>query len=88
MELDIVTTWPKGQWKLYLHIPPEGCIILPEGHRRPQVEAAQRQDNAPLRWNNVAFWQYNFHCPLGQVVIISHFVMLFGATVLRDGTGY
>ena len=27
-------------------IPPEGCIILPEGCRRPQVEAARRQDNA------------------------------------------
>ena len=32
--------------------------------------------------------KYNFQRPLGQVVIISHFVMLFGATVLGNGTGY
>ena len=24
-------------------------------------------------WNNVAFGNYNFHCPIGQVVITSHF---------------
>ena len=52
-------------------IPPEGCIILPEGRRRPQVEAAQRQDNAPRRWNNVAWGQYNFLWPEGTVVIIT-----------------
>ena len=35
--------------------------------------ASLRQHNATLWWNNVAFWQYNFHCPLGQIVIISHY---------------
>ena len=34
--------------------PEGGGSILPEGRRRPQVEAARRQDNAPRRWNNVA----------------------------------
>ena len=35
-----------------------------------------RQDDAPLRWNNVAFWQHNFHFPLGQDVITSQFLYL------------
>ena len=35
-------------------IPPAGCIILPEGRRRPEVEAARGQDNASQGRNNVA----------------------------------
>ena len=32
-------------------------MILPEGHQ---------QENAPLRWNNVALGRYNFHFAQGQ----------------------
>ena len=44
--------------------PPEGCIVLPEGRRRPKVEAAQRQDNA-VRRRIISGW------PEGKVVIIT-----------------
>ena len=44
--------------------PPEGCIVLPEGHRRPKVEAARRQDNAAQR-RIISGW------PEGKVVIIT-----------------
>ena len=45
---------------------PSGCLDL-------RSTASRRQDNASLRWNNVAFGHYNFHCPSGQFVIISHY---------------
>ena len=44
--------------------PPEGCIVLPEGRRRPKVEAARRQDNAARR-RIISGW------PEGKVVIIT-----------------
>ena len=44
--------------------PPEGCIVLPEGRRRPKVEAARRQDNAAQR-RIISSW------PEGKVVIIT-----------------
>ena len=47
----------------------------------PEVEAARRQDNAPLRWNNVSFGQYNFHFPLAWGVIISQCTNLFQGLV-------
>ena len=51
-------TPPRGTMEIMLpegHImPPEGCIILPEGLRRPEVEEARGQDNAPRGWHNMA----------------------------------
>ena len=71
-------------------IPPEGCIILPEGCLDLRSTASLRQDNAPLRWNNVAFGHYNFHCPSGRVVIISHYFwgQLLSHFVVVDGGPY
>ena len=50
--------WDNGNY------PPEGCIVLPEGRRRPKVEAARRQDNAARR-RIISGW------PKGKVVIIT-----------------
>ena len=50
--------WDNGNY------PPEGCIVLPEGRRRPKVEAARRQDNAAQR-RIISSW------PEGKVVIIT-----------------
>ena len=65
-------------------IPPLGCIILPSGRLDLRSTASLRQDNASRGRNNVAFWQDNFYCPSGLVVIISHYSTFFGATVLGE----
>ena len=63
----IITPLSSGQWKLncpqatLFHL--RGCIILPLGCLDLRSTASFRQDNAPLRWNNVSSVQYNFHWP-------------------------
>ena len=70
----IITPLSSGQTKLYcpqatlFHL--RGCIILPLGCLDLRSTASLRQDNAPLRWNNVPFGQYSFHCPLARGVIL------------------
>ena len=59
--------------------PPEGCIVLPEGRRRPKVEAAQRQDNAARR-RIISGW------PEGKVVIITFLYSQANNMVLDPGT--
>ena len=59
--------------------PPEGCIVLPEGRRRPKVEAAQRQDNAARR-RIISGW------PEGKVVIITFLYSQANNVVLEPGT--
>ena len=62
-------------------IPPLGCIILPSGRLDLRSTASLRQDNASRGWNNVAFWQDNFYCPSGLVVIISQYGWDWGVSV-------
>ena len=73
----IITSLPSGQLEIILpsghSIPPSGCIIPPSGRLDLRSTASLRRDNAALRRNNVSFRQYNFHCPSGQGVIISHY---------------
>ena len=73
----IITPLPSGQLEIIPpsghSIPPSGCIIPPSGRLDLRSTASLRRDNAALRRNNVSFRQYNFHCPSGQGVIISHF---------------
>ena len=72
-----ITPQPSGQLEI---IPPSGHIILPSGCMIPpsgrldlRSTAALRRDHAPLGRNNVTLWRYNFHCPSGWGVIISHY---------------